>query len=68
MHEVWGDKNMMSEINEVRCQRDISRVENVRLKQEKERLAMLLGYASAAAREEYLMRVTALNRGTKHGS
>jgi hypothetical protein len=47
---------MMSEINEVRCQRDLARTERDRLKAENERLSMLLGYAKAAAREEYLLR------------
>jgi len=46
----------MTEIDEVRCQRDLARAERDRLKVENERLSMLLHYASAAAREEYLLR------------
>lgn len=47
----------MTEIDEVRWQRDLARAENERLKRECERLSMLLHYAKAAIREEYELRV-----------
>ena len=47
----------MTEIDEVRCQRDTARAENIRLKRENERLAMLLGYARDAIDGEYELRV-----------
>lgn len=47
----------MSEIDEVRCQRDLARAENARLKRECERLTMLLHYAQLAIRAEYELRV-----------
>jgi len=48
----------LSEIDEVRHQRDTARLENMRLRQENEQLRELLEAARAAIRAEYLLRVT----------
>lgn len=47
----------MTEIDEVRWQRDTARAKLEPLKRENERLRMLLGYAEAAIQEEYRLRV-----------
>lgn len=47
----------MTEIDEVRCQRDTVRAENIRLRRENERLTELLRYAQAAIDGEYELRV-----------
>lgn len=47
----------MTEIDEVRYQRDVARAENIRLRRENERLNELLFYAQAAIDGEYELRV-----------
>lgn len=47
----------LSEIDRVRWERDVARAENVRLRAQNERLALLLKYADEAVREEYRLRI-----------
>lgn len=47
----------LSEIDRVRWQRDEARAQNMQLRAENERLALLLKYADAAVREEYRLRI-----------
>jgi hypothetical protein len=56
----------MNEIDEVRCQRDEAKVENMRLRAEVERQATLLRYAEEAIMEEYRLRF-GIQVGKKHG-
>jgi hypothetical protein len=46
----------MNEIDEVRCQRDVAKAENMHLRREVEWLTMLLHYAEEAIMEEYRLR------------
>jgi hypothetical protein len=54
----------LSEIDQVRCQRDTARTQNARLQEDNERLSELLHYARLAIVGEYEMRSQA-NRGAK---
>ena len=49
--------SQMTEIDEVRCQRDVARADNIRLRRENDRLKELLHYAKLAIKGEYELRV-----------
>jgi regulator of replication initiation timing len=55
----------LSEIDQVRYQRDTARAENMRLRQENERLRELLKAAKKPIRAEYLLRTTGSEMDTK---
>lgn len=57
----------MNEIDDVRCQRDEARAENIRLRRENERLKELLHYAQAAIDGEYELRVGVKPTSTSSG-
>jgi hypothetical protein len=60
---VSSELDELSEIDQVRHQRDIARAENMRLRREVETLRTLLTAAEAAVREEYRLRF-GLSNGT----